>query len=83
MAGSLSERCSFEPQLKFGWGFLLSEEIGEQLGYGAVEGGVDEGGSDLGEGGEDEAALVHGGVGEGEVGERERLTEAVIVDVEE
>ena len=39
--------------------------MGEQIGDGAVQGGVLQGGGDLGEGGEDEAAFVHGGVGEG------------------
>ena len=40
-------------------------------------------GGDLGEGGEDEAALVQGGVGEGEVGGGEDLGDALVAGVEE
>ena len=43
-------------------------EGGEKVGDGAVERGVLEVGGDFGEGGEDEAAFVEGGMGEGELG---------------
>ncbi len=43
-------------------------EVGEEVGDGAVEGGVYEGWGDFGQRGQDEAALMEGGMGEGEVG---------------
>jgi hypothetical protein len=48
-----------------------------------VECGVKKGWGDLGEGGEDEAALVHGGMRKGEVGSGDDLARAVGIDVEE
>ena len=64
-------------------GAFLLREVGEKVGDGAVERGVLEVGGNFGEGGEDEAALVEGGVGEGEVWGLEDLVGAVLVGVEE
>jgi hypothetical protein len=58
-------------------------EVGEQVRDGAVECGVEQVWGDFGEGGEDEAALVHGGVGQGEVGVGEDLGVSSFSDVEE